>query len=43
MSLRIARADFEAGDARLACARSCASPGDRYVVNVWGVGYRLLE
>ena len=29
---------------RRACGRSCAStPDDRFVVNVWGVGYRLLE
>ena len=26
-----------------ACARKLGVHGDRYVVNVWGVGYRLLD
>ena len=25
------------------CARSCACTGDEFVVNVWGVGYRLVD
>ena len=36
--------DAHAGLARLPAARaSSASHGDRYVVNVWGVGYRLVD
>ena len=28
---------------RAACGRSSALRGDRYVINVWGVGYRLVD
>ena len=28
---------------RAACARSSAVNGDQFVMNVWGVGYRLVD
>ena len=39
-----ARLDAHAGLPRLPPARrSCAPQGDQFVVNVWGVGYRLVD
>ena len=44
LGLPVARLDAHAGLARVPAARrSCASHGDQFVVNVWGVGYRLVD